>query len=78
MKKVTRKGGFKPASAPTTITDMSARELKARDERKDTVALLAGTTLVGGFLMGALIWWPGAAITVTLGVFALSQALRRP
>jgi hypothetical protein len=56
---------------------MSAREMKARDERKDTVALLVGTTTVGAFLVGSLVWWPGAAITIFLGVFALTQALRQ-
>ena len=55
---------------------MSSREVKARDERTDTIALLVGTTLVGAFLVGSLLWWPGAAITLILGTFALSQTLR--
>ncbi|AIE83604.1 hypothetical protein [Fimbriimonas ginsengisoli] len=57
---------------------MSAREMKARDERTDTIALLVGTTTVGTFLTGALIWWPGAAITAILGVFAVTAAIRKP
>ena len=57
--------------------DMSARDMKARDEQKDTLLLLLGTTLVASFLVGSLIWWPGAAITSILGIFALSQAVRR-
>lgn len=55
---------------------MSTREMKARDERKDSVVLTIGTTLVGGFLIGTLVCWPGAAITLLLGVFAMSQILR--
>ena len=51
--------------------------MKSRDERKDTVALLVGSTVVIGFLVGSLVWWPGAAITALLGTFTLSQAVRR-
>jgi len=56
---------------------MSAQQMKARDEQKDTIALLVGTTLVGAFLFGSLIWWPGAAITIAFGTFALTNIVRR-
>lgn len=56
---------------------MSTRELKARDERKDSLLLTLASTLVGSFLVGTLLWWPGAAITVILGVFVTSQVLRQ-
>jgi len=52
--------------------------MKARDEQKDSLFLTIGTTLVGAFLVGTLLWWPGAAIMFILGVFALTQVLRKP
>lgn len=56
---------------------MSAREMKARDDQKDSIFLTIGTTLVGAFLVGTLLWWPGAAIMMILGVFAMTQVLRK-
>jgi hypothetical protein len=58
------------------ISAMSAREMKARDERKDTVALLLGATVVGTFLMGSLISWPIGAVAAVLGSLALANSLR--
>ncbi len=55
---------------------MSAKEMKARDEQKDTIALLVGSTAVGAFLVGSLVWWPGGAITLFLGLFAVTQSMR--
>lgn len=50
--------------------------MKARDERKDTVALVLGATIVGAFLVGSLVAWPAAAITLVIGVCALAFSLR--
>jgi hypothetical protein len=55
---------------------MSVKEAKAIDSKKDKVTTVLATTLVGSFLIGSLVWWPGAAVTLIFGMFALMQALR--
>ena len=56
---------------------MSAREVKERDERNDTLALIYAGTIIGSFLslMAGIV--PLAVVITTVGVFAVTRMMVR-